>query len=371
MVQGSPQASALRRWFGWYRHARPAYAGLPLLAASWLGCPAPDLPTGRFACEVDSDCPSSMRCVAGRCGGDAGAAEPSVDPVLAKVDAAAGDPPDAGSATDGDKPAPDAAVLPDPTADDGGIPVDASEGPTPCTAASDCFDFDSCTDDICVDGVCTWPPVSDCCTANDDCIDGALCTSDYCDLATHRCRHDAKSGCCARDEDCPSSACNLGRCDAKEHACFYESVAKCCRAAADCDDQIVCTADACSPDGACTHTPIPGCCRDQEDCVDGDACTIESCNVATGACTRQKRVCDDLDPCTDNSCDPEQGCQYRAKVCAGCCVGGQCYGASESVCTGACSLNCTSCCDVNGVCRAYKLCALTTTDPVPTGLESL
>jgi hypothetical protein len=335
------------------------------LGALWLtGCSAPDLPDGRFACSSTDDCPGALRCVEGRCRGVGGLVASSPDPVLTADGGSVAEP-----GEDAGEPAEAGAGTAEGGALDAGLPADSAIAP--CTRADDCYDGDSCTADTCVDGNCAWPAVANCCTGPEQCRDDDPCTNDDCDFATHTCPHDKKDGCCASDRDCPSAGCSKGSCDTTHHSCVYASSVGCCQSASQCEDFNVCTDNLCTPDGSCAFAPRKDCCQDQAQCEDGDACTVDTCDLATGACKHVMRVCDDNDPCTTNTCDARDGCQFPRKDCGtGCCVGGACYGASESKCTQAtpCALACTCCDYSSGLCQLPRYCAIlvtTNSDPFP------
>ncbi len=127
-----------------------------------------------------------------------------------------------------------------------------------CISASDCGDSVSCTDDLCVAGVCQNPP------NHARCDDAVACTVDTCDGSA--CQHDPV--------DCSGAGdtCNVASCDpiGSEGNCdTLTSVAE----GAFCDDGLFCTApDTCSA-GVCVGS--------------GSPCAGEPCNEDTDTCGSQ------------------------------------------------------------------------------------
>jgi hypothetical protein len=168
-----------------------------------------------------------------------------------------------------------------------------------CETASDCADNNPCTEEICVNGLCTWPTVS--CTDND------FCTNDFCQ-AVGLCAQD-----CAGDGDCQGGAtCNQGRC------------VKACTTQADCAAGTTCTGGSCQNHCAtdadcagsetcrgagCQHPPAAS-----SVCDDGVSCTTDTCS--NGICHNAPIECDDNLACTTDFCDLTLGhCVYEPIVC--------------------------------------------------------
>ncbi len=202
--------------------------------------------------------------------------------------------------------------------------------PTPCslggictaeatcvTAVKPCEDFNACTFDYCVDGVCEHPIVASgtCddgnkCTYSDRCDNGVckgtpkscpsdnnVCTDDGCEPATGNCTYTPNSAACDDHDWCTQGdACLAGQCKGT---------------ARNCADTDPCSRDECidglgDADGTCKHTPIPG-----QPCEDGDLCTTnDMCGQDLVCRPGGARVCNDNNACTDDSCDPAVGCVY-------------------------------------------------------------
>lgn len=117
--------------------------------------------------------------------------------------------------------------------------------------ASLCNDFDNCTSDFCVDGVCQHEPLI--------CDDGNACTVDSCDQVL---------GCVFDPIPCDDGdACTLDTCS--NGVCSHGPLV--------CDDDDECTTDTCSSSTGCVFTPIPGCssCLPRHDpcSFDSDCCS--------------------------------------------------------------------------------------------------
>jgi len=163
-----------------------------------------------------------------------------------------------------------------------------------CSIDADCQDGDRCTDDRCVDGVCSVLPRLDCCEVDADCDDGNYCTEDSC--VGMSCTHTDNSNACDDGDACTDGdACSAGVCSGVTRVC---------------DDGNTCTADSCL-DGECLYTsaPVAGCCILDGDCVDDNPCTDDRCesggncvNTVVDDCCLDDLACDDGDTCTATTC---------------------------------------------------------------------
>lgn len=116
-----------------------------------------------------------------------------------------------------------------------------------CIEDVDCDDANSCTVDICLDGICVNEEV----VCEDD---GDLCTTEACD---------PQSGCASTPVDC-----NEGEvCDPNTGECVPIPT---CRGDPDCDDGLFCNGRETCVDGACTDGPYP--CRENEECDEFNGC---------------------------------------------------------------------------------------------------
>ena len=120
-----------------------------------------------------------------------------------------------------------------------------------------CDDGNPCSDNACMDGVCSF-------TNNEaDCDDDILCTFD--------------------------DKCDDGVCAGQPY---------------DCSDGNDCTTDTCDGEDGCDYAPFWGPCDDADPCTTDDTCVNQVC-TGIGVVT-----CDDENLCTDDSCVPMQGCQF-------------------------------------------------------------
>jgi hypothetical protein len=130
-----------------------------------------------------------------------------------------------------------------------------------CVFNTECDDGDSCTDDICVSGVCVSNSVPNCCTADTECDDNYECTTDSCIAGT--CTYDPLPGCCQFNIECDDgNDCTTDVCIANQ--CAYQpeaGAAGCCVVVADCDDGDECTQEKCV-DSTCQYVASsdPSCC---------------------------------------------------------------------------------------------------------------
>ncbi len=273
---------------------------------------------GSIPCGIDPDCPQHMVCVSGACTslqfGDGSAAPPDI----ANSDGAADASGDAETLDD-------SAVLPDAAADSAakdvatdsatsdaarkdGVGKDSaaadtidadsadSDGTKACKSAYDCDDFDPCTGDSCIDGVCdNGPKAAGCCVEDAECEDGADCTLDQC----------------------------------VEHVCVAKTVGVCCQIGLQCDDADPCTDDICQK-GLCTHSPVPGCTNGGGG--GGGNCGDGACDAGEG-CLNCPQDCGACGTCGDGTCGFGEDCQSCAQDC-GSCSSNQCTPGGKC-CTGA------------------------------------
>jgi hypothetical protein len=203
----------------------------------------------------------------------------------------------------------------DPACDDGNECTDcicdtsdsaADSAGCVCTAVADlspCIDDGiGCTDDICIGGACSNVP------DNSACDDGVDCTDDVCDPAqgcTNTTNDDNCTGgsFCDGFDVCDASAgCQPGTppvCPSETPICDPISE-QCvkCLIAEHCDNGVAC-------DGQ--ETCVLGACRPGTPvaCDDGFACTVDTCTEPDGICqfTPNHSFCDD-----DNVCNGEEMC---------------------------------------------------------------
>lgn len=239
---------------------------------------------------------------------------------------------------------------------DGGVPgdVDAAlddAGPVGCEPGDACDDGVACSEDACVDGVCTH-------TLDDAaCDDGVECTRDICDSLLG-CRNPPNDSACDDGFSCTSDRCDPvdGCGHSPEHAVCDDTIActmercstdcvtddceegtGCVRFAFDamCDDTVGCTTDICEFGSGCRSAANDtacgdgfGCTTDVCDsvmdcqhtptdalCADGVSCTSDTCDPTTGdpttgcVITPDDTSCTpDAFPCTAEVCDPTGGC---------------------------------------------------------------
>ncbi|MFC1890727.1 hypothetical protein ACFL4G_13325, partial [Thermodesulfobacteriota bacterium] len=113
--------------------------------------------------------------------------------------------------------------------------VDQSDtGCIDCSIPEECDDGNACTDDDCIDSICTHVYNTAPCDDQNACTDGDECSSGVC----------------------------IG----------HEPL--------DCDDDNVCTDDACHPDIGCYYTFNTNGCNDQDPCTMVDTCSGGACSGA-------------------------------------------------------------------------------------------
>ena len=190
-----------------------------------------------------------------------------------------------------------------------------------CHVDEECNDYVICTSDACADGTCmnTWFPVEDCCTHDSQCDDGNECNLDVC--INHKCRYGPNFDlpyCCQTDADCADDYdCTVEYCDMGINICIYLLVPnmtpKCCFIDEQCDDDNPFTIDKCL-----NHQCYPGepmSCG-WSDCNDDNPCTIDACDFGTDQCTHYAidgcctadSICStayytDDNPCTTDTCN--------------------------------------------------------------------
>jgi hypothetical protein len=184
-----------------------------------------------------------------------------------------------------------------------------------CVVRADCPVNAStpCLSPVCVDNVCVDEPLSavacddgDACSLNDTCVDGA---------------------CVGVPKVCPSSECTGSTC--LNGTCIDSWLTE------PCDDGLWCiVSDRCT-DGVCSG--------EERDCRDDQLCTADLCVEAERGCAHVYNMasCDDLDPCTvRDACGHgvcagvPMDCDDRKDCTADVCVGGQCVHTNT---TGACA----------------------------------
>jgi parallel beta-helix repeat protein len=71
-----------------------------------------------------------------------------------------------------------------------------------CTSTAQCSDNNACTTDSCLNGVCSYPPISGCCISTLQCNDTKICTIDRC--SSNQCSNSLISSCISNDGCCPA-----------------------------------------------------------------------------------------------------------------------------------------------------------------------
>ena len=187
--------------------------------------------------------------------------------------------------------------------------------PCCCTASSDCYDGDGCTQDFCINCQCAYLPVKECCASAAECDDKNGCTVD----------------------SCPTFQ-GVGSC---VHTPLPLNPLPGACTPALCDDGNPCTADGCSCTGYCDNVPIAGCTLpcDVTNCSVIGNCVMQTCD-ATGQCIHGNACqdfpcvspfdCDDGNSCTADICTAN-GCVFKVLTCddanpctLDACLGGTC-----------------------------------------------
>ena len=253
---------------------------------------------------------------------------------------------------------------------------------TPCSD-----DGNSCTNDVCIDGRCEHPAVTDgtacddgnLCTQTDTCVKGVCVGSNFkvcqvedpcrdaggCDPATGTCSLDKlpegapcdDNNACTLSDFCRNNTCTgenevvcdpprecfeAGVCDTSTGQCDYNPVED----GTPCNDGNLCTLidtcnmgictgsslKACPPPGQCelpsTCNPETGECpvqwKDNDvPCDDGDPCTLNS-SCQDGVCEGFNPKCNDGIECTDDVCNLQGDCSYPVKA-GWCLIAGVCW----------------------------------------------
>eukprot|EP00808_Paulinella_micropora_P022407 g74689.t1 len=189
-----------------------------------------------------------------------------------------------------------------------------------CKSDKNCDDWDTCTENKCINGKCTFPRAP--CETGDPCNPGYCdrgkclpqpmncgdndpCTVDFC-----------RDGVCYYVSKCrDTSRCTLDVCDAKGECSYIPHSGP----GGPCDDKNECTIDRCSSDGlSCLNSLIPDCCLSDEQCAaratstatastTSDKCIVHLCNRTSKQCY-QKFKCDDGSFCTQDSCNAQGVC---------------------------------------------------------------
>lgn len=237
-----------------------------------------------------------------------------------------------------------------------GDPEYCGLGGVQCDICKD--DSNACSDDVCVQGKCTYPAKPD----------GVSCESDQnvCN-GTSRCSGGSCKG--GQALSCPNSnPCVTVTCDPVKGCVAANNTAacedgnpctvndRCSRGScvggepATCDDNETCTVDGCSKErGGCFHEPLPAntACDDRNDCTTSSACGD---GPNAGRCIGEGgRTCADADPCTIDGCNVQtQQCDYSRLEEEGtpcippankCLLNGMCN--ANGVCTGGVMKDCS------------------------------
>ncbi len=230
-----------------------------------------------------------------------------------------------------------------------------------CSSDATCDDGVTCTNDVCVGGLCVS-------SAQDgQCDDDNPCTDDTCD-ALLDCQYSTNSASCDDGSACTTiDVCSNGTC--------VGSVPP------DCDDGNPCTDDTCVALTGCVNSNNASACDDGQACTTSDTCNLGSCsgvpvdctgldddctlgvcNVDTGTCEPQSvnegEPCDDGALCTT-------GDQCSLGVCAGSAI--DCSGLDDTCAVGVCNPTTGTCqpqptndggtCDDGNICSTNDVCA--------------
>jgi len=262
----------------------------------------------------------------------------------------------------------------------------------------DCGDGNECTDNVCDDGTCTFPPLVDgtpCgnpagtdCTAPDTCDGAGVCQDNH-DPAGTPCGDftdticnpadtcDGNANCldnippagtpcpdglfCNGEEKCNATGiCNPGAgnpCAALGLTCVEDDGGKCqCESDAECNDGDNCTDDACvdggcqnaaavcaagtfcdPADGACVACLVNADCNDNLFCTGVETCVARACQASGNPCPAGKFCDEAVDACVD--CTTNAQCPSDGTFCNGpeICSNGTCVSAG-SPCTGTSSI---------------------------------
>lgn len=185
---------------------------------------------------------------------------------------------------------------------------------------ADCDDGDLCTDgDVCGGGTCSGDSIDGCCEVDADCADTETCEANVC---TPGC---TSAGDCDDQLACTDDSCVNGVCTFTQKDCdngiFCDGVETCDDVTGDCvspgDPCDAATQDCTEATGTCDAKPT---CTTDADCADGVFCNgAETCNAA-GDCIAGTRACSDAGGagCTDATATEfcEEG--DTAAVCTPC-----------------------------------------------------
>ncbi|WP_236607773.1 hypothetical protein [Sandaracinus amylolyticus] len=275
--------------------------------------------------------------------------------------------------------------------------ADGGEG---CARNSDCGDDNPCTDDLCVEGSCTFEPnTASCddgltCNGTDVCESGECAHSgDPCSAPTH-CdeQRDACIGCDA-DSDCPApthgewsectsdvicgetgtrsraisrSACESGVC--VEHAetetfpCARDTEGAACGAATACTEWSACEGfeSACDETGVSTRTCTMNACAEGA-CVESTATETMDCMRETDAAPCGDPSCEAVGTCTFESTCDETGVQHMNCRPAPTCAEGVCTPGAVETRSEACSRDTDGVACAAETCGSYGACTYSST----------
>ena len=227
--------------------------------------------------------------------------------------------------------------------------------PTSCSGpccGNPCDDGRPCTNDYCVNGICSHTYATPCCgNANATCNDGEVCTlDDRCNNGpVNYCPNRLPGTCCGYwRQDCPqdSNVCTNDYCQAGLGCVRQTTTGNFCG-----NDGNPCTSDFCWY-GQCQETAP----RNGFSCTsDNNACTLDHCQggVCTHSPTNEGNACtSDGNPCTLDVCDEGQ-CAHPPKCPSGYTCSpttGDCTAPSTACGAGTCASG-LSCCNAQ-----FELC---------------
>lgn len=247
--------------------------------------------------------------------------------------------------------------------------VDANADAAPSVCSGDCSDSDPCTDDLCVDGVCTNPPFSgprECdgiaCTQGDMCAagecqagapddaacadDGNPCTAETCVVGAGCNRSNAgadgrscdDSIACTSSDACKDGFCGgVDTCPGGQVCSAAQRICLSCTGPQDCDDGNPCTTDTCSG-GQCGHSDNTAACDDGESCTTSDVCAGGRC-AGTSTCPSDATCGGSTCTCNDSSetlCAGSSTCVNLTNTAGHCGLCGRACGSGNSCQNGAC-----------------------------------
>ena len=280
-----------------------------------------------------------------------------------------------------------------------------------CLVAANCDDGIDCTDDSCVNGICSNTPndtncaddglfcngpevcdaVLDCVSAGDPCEAGELC-----DESTDSCGQCLVNADCDDGVACTDDACVLGFCSNTVNDSNCPDDGLFCTGIESCDPVLDCVSSGtpCQPGEICNDL-IDQCleCEVGADCDDGVACTDNTCVNGTcvyvpndGNCTDNGVFCDGAEVCDisldcvseGNPCEAGELCNETTDACVACIADTDCddgVGCTDNVCVkGVCSYvpNNANCPDDGMFCNGAEICdavldCVSAGDPCPVG----